>query len=1002
VLKVQFSLSAFAPIAAVGLLLLLVGLPALAQQPLAGEAPQTGMTGPSPATPPVTAPPPVAAAPTAPAQPEADDVPAAAAPGPETVADYASQGAVIDLGPALAETRVTDPAQPGVAWFTVYVENSGNDLVSRVLLAVDPPGAGVSFSPPYRRPTLIEAAGSDSSVIIERAAAFGPNAFRVVLPPSHSTALALHFDGVGPAPTLLAWTETALIAHNRQIALLAGAIGGLFTAALAFAAGAAAFGGRPFAKWAAFFLASLLLAFLTSSRAFDDGWLTAFGGPYGLFALALSFSLAAGSRLIDHVAPYEAFRPWARLWADRVAILMVVFGVAALLGLPGVGLLLRLSAVVGAAAAAGYLTHCGRLGVAGARRLAPAATIFALVTAVATFRSLGLLGTGIMAPAIIAGFSAVGAVLVALTSAVASAEPTVARLGAMRQAHLQDDVQATTTDEGIAETREHSAVIASHQGIFDLDLDSGLLSLSGEASQILGLSDKAEEIAHDAWLRHLYPEDRDVYIQALETYRHQPDLAFRMEFRAKRPDGQIQWYELRATMIGQATEPERCLGLIANVTARKEADIQQDSPLLDKLTGLGNRLALFQLLEDAQKEFARIALVIVDLDRFKAVDASLGAAGADWLLRAVAERLDERFRKRGKVFRVGGDMFAVVAPKPNNMLTLGAAVMDCMVKPFLLNEREIFLPASAGLATGDIAEDAQDLVGKAELAMIQAKREGGGRASIYSAAMLAPEPQPATGDPISLDTSLRRAVERNEIEVHYQPIMRVTDGSVAGFEALLRWNHPQFGIIEPGEFIPYAERSGLILPLGRIALARAAEDLARWQHFFPLEPALFVSVNISWRQVEAAEFAGEVKALIERSGLAPHTLRLELTESAVMQGAKSAEEELKKLRALGAGLAIDDFGTGHSSLSHLRRFPFDAVKIDKSFLAAGEKEHSILASIVKLAHGIGLQIVAEGVETQEEAKRLQELGCEYAQGFFFGVAMPASQIPNFIAMTYAR
>ncbi len=238
------------------------------------------------------------------------------------------------------------------------------------------------------------------------------------------------------------------------------------------------------------------MAFLTSSRVFDDSWLTYFGGPYGLFALALSLAVAAGSRLVGHVASFEAFWSPARVWADRLAVGVVVFGLAAWFGTPGAGLLVRILTVIAAAAAAGYLTHCGRLGVAGVRRVAPAATIFALVTAVAAFRATGLMGAGIMAHSVIAGFSAVGAVLIALTGAVASAEPTVARLRAMRRAHLQDDIQATTTDEIIAESREHAAVIASHQGIFDLDLDSNLLALSAEAARILGMGQRATELKH--------------------------------------------------------------------------------------------------------------------------------------------------------------------------------------------------------------------------------------------------------------------------------------------------------------------------------------------------------------------------------------------------------------------------------------------------------------------------------------------------------------------------
>lgn len=303
--------------------------------------------------------------------------------------DLASPDAVIDLGPALVVSRVNDPVQPGDAWFTLGVENRSAQPISRVLIAADTPGGGVAISPYNRRPTLREVAASESAVIVEQAFAYGGNAFRVTLPPAHATTLALHFEGMAERPSLLAWTESALVAHNRRVALLFGTVSGLFLAALAFAAGTAVLTRRPFAKWASLFVAALFFAALTSAGTFDNSWLTATGGPYALFSLALALSVAAGVRLLDHVAPYEAFRPWARLWADRIAIIIVVLGFASFFGVPSIGLLIRIIAVLGAAAAAGYLAHCGRLGVAAARRLAPAATIFALVTAVAALRALG-------------------------------------------------------------------------------------------------------------------------------------------------------------------------------------------------------------------------------------------------------------------------------------------------------------------------------------------------------------------------------------------------------------------------------------------------------------------------------------------------------------------------------------------------------------------------------------------------------------------------------------
>jgi EAL domain-containing protein (putative c-di-GMP-specific phosphodiesterase class I) len=255
-------------------------------------------------------------------------------------------------------------------------------------------------------------------------------------------------------------------------------------------------------------------------------------------------------------------------------------------------------------------------------------------------------------------------------------------------------------------------------------------------------------------------------------------------------------------------------------------------------------------------------------------------------------------------------------------------------------------------------------------------------------------------DPVALDTDLRRALERDEIEVHYQPIIRLKDGAIAGFEALLRWRHPQTGMIRPDEFVAHAEQSDLIVNLGRQALRQAAKDLSRWQQFFPSRPPLYVSVNVTWRQIADEGFARELGAILKRSGLAKDTLRLEVTESAVMAGAEAAEAGLKRLKAMGASLAIDDFGTGNSSLSQLARLPFDTIKIDRSFMtsvrqdAAGPK---VLASILSLAHELKLAVVAEGIETDEDATLLRSLGCEQGQGFLFGAPMPAAQIFGFIA-----
>jgi diguanylate cyclase (GGDEF)-like protein/PAS domain S-box-containing protein len=927
---------------------------------------------------------------------QADEAPVAKA------IDFAAPQPVIDLGPSATARGLNDPSDPNGAWFTIAVQNRGATPAARVLTAADSPGAGLAVTPPAGRPTLAEAAVSDPAILIERAVAFGPNAFRVFVPPGRSGTLALHFEYVAERPTILAWTEPALIANNRQVAVLAGLVSGLLMAAMAFAAGGAVLTSRIFPRWAALFLGAVLIAQLTVTGIFDQTGLTAPGGPYSLFALAVALAMSAAIRLVDYVAPLEAIYPRATRWRDGAALAVVVIGVAAYAGLPFAGVFIRLLAIAGAAAAAGYLAHCGRIGIASARRLAPAATIFALVTTAAALNALGLFGVNLVATGAIGGFSAAGALLVALATTL-PVEHSVGRLRQLHEAHKDDDVQATVTDEAMEHTRELAAVTASHQGVFDLDLETGLLSLSAEAASFIGLPAGAVELNRETWLERIHPDDRNVYEQALATYRHRTGTAFRVEFRVRAAAGRTAWCELRATMTGQASEAERCLGLIADVTARKMFDATEAPGFVDALTGLNNRAALQARLDELVDELPHLALAVFDLDRFKAVNDSLGRDGADVALAAFVERLEHRFvmeRNAGRLsfFRVGGDMFAALALNIGDLRAFGENLLAVTATPFVVADRDVYLVTSVGVASGAHAEDGPDLLTQAEMAMVAAKRDGGARVALYSKTIAEGE----TPDHVALEADLRQALDRGEIQLYYQPIIRLADGQVAGFEALLRWRHPERGIIEPESFVPHAEESGLILRLGRFALERAVQDLGQWQKRFPMKPPLFVSVNVAWRQIADQAFADQIGSLLSTADIVKRSLKLEVTESAVMKGTDRAETALQRLRDLGVGLAVDDFGTGHSALSHLRRFPFEAIKIDKSFITASHEKAgaAILKSIVSLAHELKLAVVAEGVETSEEAVRLRHMNCEYAQGYLFGMPLPPADVVNFIAMAH--
>jgi EAL domain-containing protein (putative c-di-GMP-specific phosphodiesterase class I) len=292
-------------------------------------------------------------------------------------------------------------------------------------------------------------------------------------------------------------------------------------------------------------------------------------------------------------------------------------------------------------------------------------------------------------------------------------------------------------------------------------------------------------------------------------------------------------------------------------------------------------------------------------------------------------------------------------------------------------------------------------VKNAELALLQAKRQGGACSRLYSRDLEAFAP----GDAVALEAELRRALDEGQFDLYYQPIVHLADESVAGFEALLRWRHPQKGVLLPAEFISHAEQTGLIVSLGRFVLERAAHDLSDWQRYFPLDTPLFVSVNVSRRQLCDAEFEGLIRSVLAQNEMKPNSFKLEITESAISANSES-RDILTNLRAMGVGLAIDDFGTGLSTLGQLKDIPFDIVKLDKSFLEVQEAPDRaedgavILDSIVALARELKRSVVIEGVEAQSDVARLRETGCEFAQGFYFGTPLPASEALNFIARHY--
>jgi diguanylate cyclase (GGDEF)-like protein/PAS domain S-box-containing protein len=545
--------------------------------------------------------------------------------------------------------------------------------------------------------------------------------------------------------------------------------------------------------------------------------------------------------------------------------------------------------------------------------------------------------------------------------------------------------------------RRALALTGAGDMIWDWDVSSDRIFTSPETEQLLGLKRGALEGPASRWLEVLHPLDRDRFRTSLDSVLEQRRGRLTQDFRLRTPDGHYLWFSLKARpVVGSDGEVVRLVGTLTDVTEFKTAEerLLHDA-VHDNLTGLPNRQLFIDRLE-AVLSFARSdtnirpSVLVIDIDRFKQVNDSVGIAVGDSILLTLARRLGRLLKPQDTLARLTGDQFAMIVlseKDPNRLTGFAESLRKALRAPIAFNDREIFLTASIGLALSDgQAHRTEEVLKDAELAMYHAKRIGGDRIEVFKPSMRARKT-----DRLTLESELRRALEREEITILYQPVVRLEDRSVAGFEALARWDHPKMGRMSPSDFISIAEEIGLIVDLGLFVMERTARQLSIWQRSVRLREPVFASVNVSSRQLLRHDLIHDLRTVLSRSQVARGTLKLELTESLVMENPEHAAQLLTRIRELGAGLALDDFGTGHSSLAYLQRFPFDTIKIDQSFVRTTSKgtRPVILRSIIALAHDLGMDVVAEGAETDSDAVELYQLGCEYAQGFAFGEPMTA-------------
>lgn len=559
----------------------------------------------------------------------------------------------------------------------------------------------------------------------------------------------------------------------------------------------------------------------------------------------------------------------------------------------------------------------------------------------------------------------------------------------------------TVVQTAIGETERRAlALTGAGDIIWDWDVPRDRIFTGTDAEDLLGLKRGALEGAARDWLDVLHPTDRDRFRATLDAVIEQKRGRIAQEFRLRGEDGHYRWFQLRARpVLGADGEVQRVVGTLSDVTEQRTAEerLLHDA-VHDNLTGLPNRELFMDRLGAAMTRTkaegaAQPSVFVLDIDRFKQVNDAFGLSVGDSILLMIARRLARLLKPQDTLARLSGDQFAFLLlseSEPDRIAAFADSVRRTLRAPITFGEREIFLTASIGIAMLDAAKpvEAEEMVKDAEIGMYYAKRNGGDRIEAFRPAL-----RQHGVDSLTLESDLRRALGRDEIKVFYQPVVRLEDRTVAGFEALVRWDHPKHGRLPPADFIPLAERSGLIIPLGLYVLDRAARQLADWQEQLGRDVPLFVSVNVSSRQLLRHDLINDVKSVLTRSPVQHGSLKLELTESLVMENPEYAAQVLGRIRELGAGLSLDDFGTGYSSLSYLQRFPFDTLKIDQSFVRgpSAREKRVILKAMIALAHELQMEVIAEGAETEDDALDLYDLSCEFAQGFLFGHAMPATE-----------
>jgi diguanylate cyclase (GGDEF)-like protein/PAS domain S-box-containing protein len=558
-----------------------------------------------------------------------------------------------------------------------------------------------------------------------------------------------------------------------------------------------------------------------------------------------------------------------------------------------------------------------------------------------------------------------------------------------------------------SEERYALAARGSNEGLWDWNLQTNCFYFSPRWQQMLGYEENELGESPDEWFERVHPLDRISLKTAIVKHLEGDTHHFEQEYRLRHKDGSYRWMLGRGVAVHNwENKPDRMVGSQTDITQRKRTEEELwRNAFFDRLTGLPNRAGFIHHLQpvlEFHREFAKpsFAVLWLDIDCFEVINNSFGDNTGDRLLIAVAHRLRSFLSPSNIVARMGGDEFAIALNQirePKDATNMAEQIQQMLALPFTIGKREIFITVSIGIALNSIQyNQPEHMLRDADTAMHRAKTFGRSRYQVFDQTMRA-----RMVVKLLLENDLRRAIASEasdrceELQLLYQPIIHLETGWIVGFEALMRWQHPEQGVLSPRKFMAMAEETGLIVPMSWWALRSACCQMRKWQLAYPEQSALTVSVNLSSQQFSMPGLHDYIQQILYESSLDPRHLKLEVTESMLMDSTTSVVSVLRKLRALGVQLAIDDFGTGYSSLSYLARFPINTLKIDRSFVSninSSSDSWEIVRTIHLLAHNLGMDVTAEGVETAAQVQQLLKMNCDRGQGFFFSPPLAAEAV----------